>query len=101
MIHCTSVLMSSSFKCAFGGTRSVLRWTNFGRGLESRINSLQPGSTPEADREGAPVSQQPQPQPMSQGLVDMLGSSAYFYGAFRREAMRIRQPILSQLARQA
>ncbi|MRJ21763.1 RHS repeat-associated core domain-containing protein [Pseudomonas haemolytica] len=85
----------------FGGTRSVLRWTNFGRGLESRINSLQPGSTPEADREGAPVSQQPQPQPMNQGLVDMLGSSAYFYGAFRREAMRIRQPILSQLARQA
>ena len=85
----------------FGGTRSVLRWTNFGRGIESRIKSQQPGAAPEADPVEASASQQPQPQPMDQGLVDMLGSSAYFYRAFRREAMRIRQPILSQLARQA
>lgn len=88
----------------FAGTRSVLRWTNFGRGIESRVKSLQRGSTSEPDGEEPPnlgaeasASQQPQPQPMRLGLVDMPGSSFHFYGEFNKAVMRIRQPILSQL----
>ncbi len=79
----------------FGGARSVLRWTNFGRGLDARIKSVQ--AQPQADDE--PSQAQPQPQPMSLGLVDMPGSSFQFYEAFRREAMRIRQSVLSDSGR--
>lgn len=88
----------------FAGTRSVLRWTNFGRGIESRIKSSQSGSTSGPDREeainrgaDAPASQHPQPQPRHLGLVDMPGSSFNFYEEFNQAVMRIRQPILRQI----
>lgn len=79
----------------FGGARSVLRWTNFSRGLDARLKSAQ--AQPVADDEQPQSQQQPQPQPMNLGLVDMSGSSFQFYGEFRREAMRIRQSVLSDL----
>ncbi|OWQ40167.1 type IV secretion protein Rhs [Pseudomonas lactis] len=77
----------------FGGARSVLRWTNFSRGLDARLNSTQ--AQPVAEDEQPQWQQQPQPRPMSLGLVDMSGSSFQFYGEFRREATRIRQSVLS------
>lgn len=75
----------------FGGTRSVLRWTNFGRGVDARVKSLQ--AQPSADPEQSQSQQQPQPRPISLGLADMPGSSFQFYGEFRQEAMRIRQSV--------
>ncbi|NCE90196.1 RHS repeat domain-containing protein [Pseudomonas sp. L13] len=81
----------------FGGTRSVLRWTNFGRGLAARVESVQ--AAPQADDEQSHLQQQPQPQPMNLGLMGMPGSSFQFYEAFRREAMRIRQSVLSDSGR--
>jgi RHS repeat-associated protein len=80
----------------FGGARSVLRWTNFGRGLDARIKSLQ--AQPSADDEQSQRQQQPQPRPISLGLADMPGSSFQFYGEFRKETMRIRQPVWSDLS---
>lgn len=79
----------------FGGARSVLRWTNFGRGLDARIKSLQ--AQPSADDEQSQRQQQPQPRSISLGLADMPGSSFQFYGEFRKETMRIRQPVWSDL----
>ena len=76
----------------FGGARSVLRWTNFGRGLDARLKSTQ--AQPVAQDEQPQWQQQPQPRPMSLGLVDMSGSSFQFYGEFRREVTRIRQSVL-------
>lgn len=76
----------------FGGARSVLRWTNFGRGLDARLKSTQ--AQPVAEDEQPQSQQQPQPRPMSLGLVDMSGSSFQFYGEFRREVTRIRQSVL-------
>ncbi|WP_330209146.1 RHS repeat domain-containing protein [Pseudomonas sp. AM4(2022)] len=77
----------------FGGARSVLRWTNFGRSLDARLKSTQ--AQPMTEDEQPQSQQQPQPRPMSLGLVDMSGSSFQFYGEFRREAARIRQSVLS------
>ena len=76
----------------FGGARSVLRWTNFGRGLDARLKSTQ--AQPVAEDEQPQWQQQPQPRPMSLGLVDMSGSSFQFYGEFRQEVTRIRQSVL-------
>ena len=76
----------------FGGARSVLRWTNFGRGLDARLKSTQ--AQPVAEDEQPQSQQQPQPRPMSLGLVDMSESSFQFYGEFRREVTRIRQSVL-------
>jgi len=72
--------------------RSVLRWTNFGRGLDARLKSTQ--AQPVAADEQPQSQQQPQPRPMSLGLVDMSESSFQFYGEFRREVTRIRQSVL-------
>lgn len=96
----------SNFSRAFGVTRFALGATGFGQAIASRINAAPPSAFTEIAQPGgsgtdssAPASAQPQPQPQSIGsrFTDMAGSSADYYQAFRDEAWRIRQPILSEL----
>lgn len=74
----------------FGGTRAVLRFTNFGRSVEARSKA-----TTKPERVG--TSALPQPEPTGSRLTDMPSSSAGYSQAFRDEATRVRQPILGEL----
>ncbi|MCF4989853.1 RHS repeat-associated core domain-containing protein, partial [Pseudomonas gessardii] len=81
----------------FGGTRTILRFTNFGRSIEARSKS---SATPQPEGGGgrsAPA--QPQLQPTVSRVVDMPSSSVGYYQSFRDEASRIRQPIQGELYR--
>ncbi|AZE98497.1 hypothetical protein C4J95_1019 [Pseudomonas orientalis] len=77
---------------AFGATRAALRFINLGRSIQTRFAS----STKPTDGD-APASALPQSQPAVPRVVDMPSSSIGFYQAYRDEATRIRQPILTEL----
>ncbi|MBV4478480.1 RHS repeat-associated core domain-containing protein [Pseudomonas khavaziana] len=80
----------------FGGTRAILRFTNLGRSIESRSQTRE-NAVPEGNKGSFSASTQPQTQPALSSLKDMVSSSVEYFDAFRDEAWRIRQPILSGL----
>lgn len=83
---------------AFGSVRAAIRTTNLMRAYTSRYNALDSPSEVSDDfakNEGGEA--QSQPRSELAHIADMPDSANRYYQSFREEALRIRQPILSEI----
>ena len=82
---------------AFGSTRAFVRTANLMRSLVARYDALDSPSEVDDATKGERREAQSQSRSELAHIADMPDTANRFYQAFREEALRIRQPILSEL----
>ena len=82
---------------AFGSTRAFVRTANLMRSLVARYDALDSPSEVDDATKGERREAQSQSRSELAHIADMPDTANRFYLAFREEALRIRQPILSEL----